>query len=104
MDDNRIIDNLETTGMGNYRSRSRAFCILCDKPVDLLTFDRAVDDLKTSYAEVHKIAENRKLHRINNSKGVVMVCAESLFSYLEGQQTVRLPADLFITNPTDSFA
>ncbi len=105
--DNGIIKDRakpEKLGTNIYRSRSRAFCILCDKPVDLVIFDKAAGDLKTSHPEVNRMAEKQTLHRVNNSKGVVMICSESLYSLFEMQQTQMLPANLFITNPTESFA
>jgi len=91
-------------GTNIYRSSKRAYCILCEKPVDLITFDKAVGELKTSRRKISEATEKRKLHRVNNSKGIVMICSESLYSFFDLQQTKILPANLFITNPTESFA
>ena len=63
-----------------YRTRDRALCPLCEKPVKLLTFSEAADFLKTGTAEIENLANTGKLHRLHNNRGKLMICAESLFS------------------------
>ncbi len=83
-----------------FRTEKRAFCMKCDKPVDLISFEKAVDSMKTSFLEVFRSANMGKLHRIHNKKGKVMICAESFFQTFDSRQTQKLNRDLFITNPS----
>lgn len=76
---------------GNFpRSRSRAFCPRCEKPVDLMTFDEAADFCKVKIDDIETQAEKGDLHRIHNSKGKVLICTESLFKNLDARETKKL--------------
>jgi hypothetical protein len=68
-----------------YRTRDRAFCPQCDKPVKLLSFAEAAGFLNTGLENILRLAERRELHRLHNRKGVVMLCAESLFHILNNR-------------------
>lgn len=69
-----------------YRTRDRAFCPDCEKPVKLLSFADAGEFLKTGFENLLRLAEMNTLHRLHNRKGVVMICADSLFRLLENRQ------------------
>jgi hypothetical protein len=69
-----------------YRTRDRAFCPDCDKPVKLLSFAEAEDFVKTGFENILRLAEMHELHRLHNRKGVVMICADSLFRILNNRQ------------------
>ena len=69
-----------------YRTRDRAFCPDCDKPVKLLSFDQAADFIQTGMENILRLAEMHELHRLHNRKGVVMICADSLFQILNNRQ------------------
>jgi hypothetical protein len=70
-----------------YRTRDRALCPLCEKPVKLFSFAETADYFKTELSEIENLAETGKLHRIHNNRGKVMICAESLFSLFENRPT-----------------
>ena len=70
-----------------YRTRDRAFCPECEKPVKLLSFAEADEFLKTGFENILRLAETNMLHRLHNRKGVVMICADSLFRLLENRRT-----------------
>lgn len=75
---------------GNFpRSRSRAFCPLCDKPVDLISFEDAANFSKVKIGDIESQAESGALHRIHNSKGKVLICGESLFKNLDERETEK---------------
>ena len=89
--------DIETVGNNVYRTESRAFCLSCNKPVELVSFDGAAEVLRTSYAEVRSLSEMGDLHRVNNKKGIVMICSESLFAEFNSRPTQRLDPDIFKT-------
>ena len=79
-------DKTERVRATPYRTRDRAFCPDCDKPVKLLSFEQAADFIQTGFENLLRLAEMRELHRLHNRKGVVMVCADSLFRLLNNRQ------------------
>lgn len=64
-----------------------AICPLCDKVVDLLTFDAAAEMFKTDIQDIEFLAKSGEVHRIHNRKGVVMICSISLFECFEKRRT-----------------
>ena len=74
-----------------YRTRDRALCPLCEKPVKLMTFSESAEFFKTETAEIEYLANSGKLHRIHNNRGKVMICAESLFYIFDASPTQVLP-------------
>ena len=91
--------DIATVGRNMYRTENRAFCLACNKPVELVSFDGAADVLKTSYPEVRSLSEMGELHRVNNKKGIVMICSDSLFAAFDNRPTQRLDPDIFKTMP-----
>lgn len=76
---------------GNFpRSRSRAFCPRCEKPVDLMTFEEAAEFCKVKVGDIETQAAKGDLHRIHNSKGKVLICSESFFKNLDERETKKL--------------
>ncbi len=76
------------------RSRSRAFCPRCEKPVDLMNFEEAAAFCKTDVCDIEALAESGELHRVHNSKGNVLICCESLFKDFDNRQTKKLDVKL----------
>lgn len=72
------------------RSRCRAFCPRCEKPVDLMSFDESAEFYKTNVGSIEALAESGDLHRVHNRKGKVLICCESLFKEFDNRQTQRL--------------
>lgn len=83
-----------------YRTLNMAFCQICRKTVELKTLEDAAEILKANYNEIKFLAENHQLHRLNNSRGVLKICAESLFDVLERRPTQPFNEDIFKTNPS----
>lgn len=64
-----------------------AVCPLCDKVVDLLSFDSAAELFKTDIQDIEYLARNGSLHRVHNRSGKVMICSISLFDCFENRRT-----------------
>lgn len=64
-----------------------ALCPLCDKVVDLLTFESAAEVFKTDIQDIEYLALSGAVHRVHNRKGMVMVCSISLFECFEQRRT-----------------
>jgi hypothetical protein len=72
------------------RSRRRAFCPRCEKPVDLMSFEDAAAFYKTNVGSIEALTEAGDLHRVHNSKGKILICCESLFQNFDNRQTQKL--------------
>ena len=64
-----------------------ALCPLCDKLVDLLSFESAADVFKTDLQDIEYLARSGSVHRLHNRKGKVMICSISLFDCFESRRT-----------------
>jgi len=69
------------------RHAGHAFCPVCEKPVDLLSYDAAANLFKTDWQDIAFLAESCRLHRVHNKRGKVMICTLSLFDYFESSET-----------------
>jgi hypothetical protein len=76
------------------RSRRRAFCLRCEKPVDLMNFEDAAAFYKTNVGSIEALTEAGDLHRVHNSKGEISICCESLFQNFDNRQTQKLDKKL----------
>ena len=85
-EDSILTNKTERVRATPYRTRDRAFCPDCEKPVKLLSFEEAIGFIKTGFENIFRLAEMHELHRLHNRKGVVMICAESLFRLLNNRQ------------------
>ncbi len=72
------------------RSRCRAYCPRCEKPVDLMSFEESAEFYKTNVGSIEALTEAGDLHRVHNSKGKVLICGESLFKNFDNRQTQKL--------------
>jgi hypothetical protein len=75
------------------RTRDRAFCLKCQKPVDLMAYSSAADFFKTDLEDIQGLAETGQLHRIHNRRGEMMICSDSLFTLFDNRQTRPLKSD-----------
>ena len=74
------------------RHSGHAFCPVCEKPVDLLSFSAAARLFKTDRQDITFLAESCRLHRVHNKRGQVIICALSLFDFFErGRQNRSTP-------------
>lgn len=76
------------------RSRSRAYCPRCEKPVELMSFEEAAEFYKANVGDIEALTETGELHRVHNSKGKVLICSDSLFKDFDNRQTKKLDINL----------
>jgi hypothetical protein len=76
-----------------HRTRGRAFCLKCQKPVDLMAYANAAEFFKTDLEDIEQLAETGQLHRIHNRRGEMMICSDSLFTLFDNRQTRLLKSD-----------
>ena len=81
-------------GKPGLRRSSRAFCLVCAKQVDLLTFDHAAELFHTDLQDIEFLTKQGDLHQIHNRKGRIMVCAPSLFDCFESRRTRLLDTSI----------
>jgi hypothetical protein len=83
------IANDERPSSGNIfpRRTDKAYCIACDKPVDLLGFQASADLFNTDRQDIEFLAGQAAIHRIHNRHGEVMICAASLFAVFDERPT-----------------
>lgn len=84
------------------RTRDRAFCLKCQKPVDLMGYSNAAEFFKTDLEDIQGLAETGQLHRIHNRRGEMMICSDSLFTLFDTRQTRPLKLD-YSTLKSDEF-
>jgi hypothetical protein len=77
------------------RLNSIAPCLVCGKPVELLTQEAAAELFNTDTQDIEFLAKHGDLHRIHNRTGRVMICSISLFECFESRQT-RLLASHYV--------
>ena len=70
-----------------FRTKNRAFCPSCQKPVDLMSIEEAAGFYKTNVGDIKSLTQNIILHPIHNSRGNLMLCTDSLFTTFEQRQT-----------------
>ncbi len=81
------------------RSRDRAFCILCDRIVRLVTPQESEEMFKANWVELMQLTEQGKIHRIHNSKGRIRICFNSLLGI---EKEVRTQEFVFL-EPCNAF-
>lgn len=90
-----ILKNIaDKTAKGLRRSHS-AYCLRCEKIVELFTFEEAAKWFNTDERDIEFLSNRLMLHRIHNKKGIVMICTISLFECFETRAT-RLLSTAFL--------
>lgn len=84
-----------------HRTKIRAFCLRCQKPVDLMTYSNAAEFFKTDLEDIQELAETGHLHRVHNRRGEMMICSDSLFTLFDSRQTRPLNSDHPSLKPED---
>jgi hypothetical protein len=60
------------------RSRGKAFCVSCQRQVNLITFDTAIIVLCVNPDDFLRLLEEGNIHRLHNSKGKILACLNSV--------------------------
>lgn len=77
-----------------FRTKNRALCLSCQKPVALMSIESATEFYKTNVYEIKFLARNIILHPVHNNRGELMICTDSLFTFFEQRQTQPLDANV----------
>ena len=90
----RLIDSpLETFPVKSQKRTIRlrrsgfAYCPVCEKPVELMSFMESAELFKTDTQDIEFLAKHGDLHRIHNRKGEVLICSDSLFQCFDSRET-----------------
>ncbi|MGD9563143.1 MAG: hypothetical protein AB7F88_13140 [Pyrinomonadaceae bacterium] len=76
------------------RRSNHAFCPVCEKPVELMSFQDAASLFHTDVQDIRFLADQSKIHRVHNKKGKVMTCSVSLFECFENRRTRLLDSGI----------
>ena len=74
-------------GKLSLRRSSHAFCPVCSKQVELLSFEQAAELFNTDLQDIEFLAKQGGIHQIHNRKGRLMVCSTSLFNCFDNRRT-----------------
>ncbi len=87
-----IKTNIGQLSPGSFRRSDQAYCLICQKPVKLLTFSQTAEFFGTDVANIYRLSKKTDLHLLHNRLGVVMICGDSVFEILNRRQ-------MMISNP-----
>lgn len=76
-----------TSFSGHFRRTASGFCPACEKPVELLSFERSAEMFNTDTQDITFLAKRGELHRLHNRKGELMICSNSLFHCFDARET-----------------
>jgi len=82
----RYLDNSDTIA-AHFRRTASAYCPKCEKPVELLSYERSAELFKTDKQDIEFLAKQTLIHRVHNRKGTVLICSNSLFDCFDGRST-----------------
>lgn len=82
------------SGKFSLRRSGRAFCPVCSKQVDLLGFEHSAELFHTDLQDIQFLAKRGEVHQIHNRKGMLMVCAVSLFECFDKRRTRLLDSGI----------
>jgi len=83
------------------RRSGHAYCPVCSKPVELISFTDAADLFHTDLQDIQFLTTGGEVHQIHNRKGKLMVCAVSLFECFDNRRTRLLDSSIFDGNAGD---
>jgi hypothetical protein len=89
-------DERQPSGKIFPRRKDKAYCVVCEKPVDLLGFQASADLFNTDLQDIEFLANQSEIHRIHNRRGEVMICAASLFAKFDERPTRLLDSHFTI--------
>ena len=88
MDGNsKILERMAAKKVKEIRRSHSAYCVRCEKIVELFTFEDAAQCFNTDVQDIEFLSNRMMLHRIHNKRGDVMICSISLFDVFESRAT-----------------
>ena len=76
------------------RRSGHAFCPVCSKQVELISFNDAADLFNTDLQDIQFLTDRGEVHQVHNRKGKLMVCTVSLFECFDSRKTRLLDASI----------
>lgn len=76
------------------RRSGHAFCPVCSKEIELVSFTRAAELFNTDLQDIEFLAKSGDVHQIHNRKGILMVCSVSLFECFDNRRTRLLDSGI----------
>ncbi|MBK9153932.1 MAG: hypothetical protein IPM25_06900 [Chloracidobacterium sp.] len=76
------------------RRSAHAFCLVCSKQVELISFDRAAELFHTDLQDIEFLAKAGSIHKVHNRKGKVLACINSLFECFDNRRTRLLDSSI----------
>lgn len=76
------------------RRSAHAFCPVCAKQVELLSFEAAAELFHTDLQDIQYLTSRGEVHQVHNRKGNVMVCSPSLFECFDNRKTRLLDSGI----------
>ncbi len=84
------------------RRSGHAYCPVCSKPVELISFTEAADLFHTDLQDIQFLTKSGEVHQIHNRKGKLMACTVSLFECFDNRRTRLLDSSIFDGNAEKS--
>lgn len=84
-----------TPGKHSLRRSGHAYCPVCTKQIELISFKDAAGLFNTDMQDIEFLAKRGDLHQIHNRKGKVMICSVSLFECFDSRRTRLLDTGYF---------
>jgi hypothetical protein len=72
------------------RGKTRAYCPKCERPVQLISDSKAEEIFRSELPDLLSLETRGILHRLHNSRGVLMFCGDSLFQCFNDRPTQLL--------------
>ncbi len=76
------------------RRSGHAYCPVCAKQIELISFNDAADLFNTDLQDIEFLAKHGDLHQIHNRKGKLMICTVSLFECFDARRTRLLDSGI----------
>lgn len=84
----------ETPRRLRLRRSNHAFCPVCEKEVELISFEDAATLFHTDLQDIEFLAKKGDVHQVHNRKGKVMACTPALFDCFEKRKTRLLDSGI----------
>jgi hypothetical protein len=76
------------------RRSSHAFCPVCEKQVELISFADAATLFHTDLQDIQFLTNKGDVHQVHNRTGKVMACSPALFDCFENRKTRLLDSGI----------
>ena len=83
------------SGEFSLRRSGHALCPVCEKHVQLISFENAAELFHTDLQDIQFLTKKGEIHQVHNRKGKVMACSASLFDCFDNRKTRLLDSGIF---------